>query len=206
MKEKYSSFISEHTAEYVLIPQLTDILKQKFEVVIPIYPWMTREGNNLSKSLHQQYKFRMVGFYPRRPKIGLKNHKMAIKINDEFLDGAKEASKINIPMLAGCPLARNLLELNNDVKCIWIKLTDKTRNIYDIEYIDETPVEYKVIQHEEVFNTKDNILDFIIEGSKELNFLNLIQAIQTIRQHSSTVYFMGFGTYKPIYFLLKDER
>ena len=47
MKEKYSSFISEHTAEYVLIPQLTDILKQKFEVVIPIYPWMTREGNNL---------------------------------------------------------------------------------------------------------------------------------------------------------------
>lgn len=206
MKEKYSSFISEHTAEYVLIPRLTEILKQKFEVVVPIYPWMTREGNNLSKSLHEQDKFKMVGFYPRRPKIDLNSQKIAIKINDEFLNGAKEASKINIPMLAGCPIARNLLELNNDTKCIWIKLTDKTRNIYDIEYIDGIPVEFKIKQNEEVLNTNDDILNFISNYCKELDFVNLIQAIQTIRQYSSTVYFMGFGTYKPIYFLLKDER
>lgn len=206
MKEYYSSFICEHTAEYILIPRLTDILKQKFKVVVPIYPWLTREGNNLSKSIHRQDKFKIVGFYPRRPKINLKNHKILIKINNEFLNGAKEASRINIPMIAGCPLARNLWELNEDTKCIWIKLTDNTRSFYNIECVDEIPTEYKVIQREEILNTNHDILNFVINGSKELDFENLIQAIQTIRAHSSTVYFMGFGSYKPVYFLLKDER
>lgn len=206
MKENYSSFISEHTGEYVLIPRLTGILKQKFKVVIPIYPWLTREGNNLSKSLHRQDKFKIVGFYPRRPKIDIKYRKIQIKINNEFLTGAKEASRINIPMLAGCPLASNLWELNEDTKCIWIKLTDKTRKNYNIEYTDEIPIDYKIIQHEEILDTNDDILNFVINGSKELDFEKLIQAIQTIRVYSSTVYFMGFGSYKPIYFLLKDER
>ena len=205
MKE-YSSFISEHTAEYVLVPRLTIILKQKFEVVIPIFPWMTREGSNLSKTIHRQDKFKIVGLYPRRPKINLTDHKILIKINTEFLNGAKEASRINIPMIAGCPLARNLWELNEDTKCIWIKLTDMTKNFYNIEYDDEISPEYKILQHEEVLNNNDDILNFIIKGSKKLDFEKLIQAIQNIKANSSTVYFMGFGSYKPVYFLLKDDK
>lgn len=64
MKE-YSSFISGHTVKYVLVPKLTIILKQKFEVVISIFPWTSREGSNLSKTIHRQDKFKIVGFYPR---------------------------------------------------------------------------------------------------------------------------------------------
>lgn len=205
MKIDYSSFFSEHTAEYVLIPRLTNILKQQFEVVIPIFPWLTREGSNLSKTIHRNDKFKVIGLYPRRPKINLTDHRILIKINSEFLAGANEASRINIPMIAGCPLARNLWELNEYTKCVWIQLTEKTKHFYNVEYSDKTPSGYKILQNDEVLKNDDEILNFINNGSKKLDFECLIQAFKTIKEHSPTVYFMGFGSYKPVYFLLRED-
>jgi len=205
MKE-YSSFLSEHTAEYVLIPILTNIFKLKFEIVIPIFPWITREGSNFSRTIHRQDKFIIVGLYPRRPKLNLTDHKILIKINSEFMDGAREASRIKIPMMAGCPLARNLWELNESTKCIWIKLTDKTKAFYNIEYDDVIAPEYKILQKEEVLISNDDILNFVINSSKDQDFEFLIQAIQTIKSHGYAIRFMGFGSYKPVYFLLKNGK
>jgi len=205
MKKEYSSFICEHTAEYVLVPKLTKILKLKFDVVIPIFPWMTREGNNLSKHIHSHDSFKIVGFYPRRPKINLKDNKIIIKINNEFIEGAEVALKINIPMLAGCPLAKSLWELDDNTKCIWIKLTDKTKHHYEIEVNIEKTTEFKILDNKNILGSENEILDYVISTSKTHNFETLIQGIQNIRAHSSTVYFMGFGSYKPIYFLLKDN-
>ena len=203
MKENYPSFICEHTAEYVLIPKLTQILKLKFDQVIPIFPWLTREGNNLSKQIHGQDEFKIVGFYPRRPKINLKDNKVIIKINSEFIDGAEEALKMNIPMLAGCPLSKSFWDLDNNTKCIWIKLTNKTKRYYEVQYSIENTTEFNVIDNTEILNGQEEILDFIISNSKTHNFESLIRGIHSIREHSSTVNFMGFGSYKPVYFLLK---
>jgi hypothetical protein len=204
MKEEYSSFICEHTAEYVLVPKLTTILKLKFDVVIPVFPWMTREGNNLSRQIHAQDKFRVVGFYPRRPKIDLENNKIVVKINKELIEGA--ASQINIPMLAGCPMAKSFWELNDNTKCIWIKLTDKTKHHYVIEYNKEDAIEYRVLDDTEILDGKEEILDFVFSRSETHNFQSLIDGIVNIRRHISTGKFMGFGGYKPIYFLLKNNQ
>ena len=76
--------MSEHTDEFVLIPKLITILKQKFEVAIPIFPWSIREGNNFSKMIHKEDKFRILGLYPRRPKLNLLEHKIFIKIKILF--------------------------------------------------------------------------------------------------------------------------
>lgn len=198
--------MSEHTAEYVLIPKLIEILKQKFEVVIPIFPWATREGNNFSKSIHRQDKFRIVGLYPKRPKLNLKDHKIILKINKEFLDGAKEASNLSIPMITGCPMARNLWELDEKTKCIWIRLSEKTRDFYNIDYSDELSPEYKILQSDEVLVNNDDLLNFIIDSSEKQDFDFLIQAIYAIKSHGYTVSFMGIGSYRPIYFLLKDDK
>lgn len=200
---EYSSFISEHTAEYVLVPQLTSILKQKFEVVIPIFPWMTREGNNFSRAIHRDDKFLIVGLYPKRPKLSRTRDKFLIKINKEFLNTAREASKISIPMIVGCPLVENLWDLNVNVKCIWIKLTSKTKDFYNLECEDKISHKYRILQNEEVLNEKEDVLKFVISNSKILNYENLILAMKTIKANSTTTYFMGWGTYKPVYFLLK---
>lgn len=205
MKALYSSFISEHTAEYILIPKLTQILKQKYELVVPIYPWMTREGNNLSKSIHGRDRFKIVGFYPRRPKINLEENKILVKINIEFLEGAQEASKINIPMLAGCPLAKSFWELNEETQCIWIKLNGETMPLYEIKYNQDNPIEFINTDNVGVLDKDEDILNFVKKGCATHDYESLIEAIHTIRKHSSTVYFMGFGSYKPIYFLLMDK-
>ena len=205
MKEEYSSFICEHTAEYILVPKLTKILKLKYDIVIPIFPWLTREGNNLSKQIHGQDKFKIVGFYPRRPKINHKDNKIIIKINNEFIEGAEEALKMKIPMLAGCPLAKSFWELDDNTKCIWIKLNDKTKHHYEVECNSAMTKEFKILDNTEILESEKEILDYVDGNCKTHNFESLILGIQHIRAHSSTVYFMGFGSYKPIYFLLKDN-
>ena len=63
MNEYYSSFISEHTADYILIPSLINILRQEFKVVVPIFPWISREGNRFSRNIHQQDKFKVVAVF-----------------------------------------------------------------------------------------------------------------------------------------------
>lgn len=46
------SYISEHTAEYYLVPDLINILKEKYNFVSPVFPWVTRELSSLSKKIH----------------------------------------------------------------------------------------------------------------------------------------------------------
>ncbi len=67
--KKATSFISEHTAEFALVPALKLILQKKYDYVTPIFPWMARECSNISTIIHKGDKFRVAGLYPRRPKI-----------------------------------------------------------------------------------------------------------------------------------------
>lgn len=204
MKEKYSSFISEHTAEYVLIPKLTNILKQKYKMVVPVFPWISREGNNLSQLIHNQDKFKIVGFYPRRPKISLTDNKILIKINGEFLAGAEEASKINVPILAGCPIVKSFWDLNNDdLKFIWIKLNNNTKYYYEIECNNGNLSELKILDNTEMLENDEAILNFVDKGSVLHDIKSFLKVIRSVREHGDGHFYMNMGSYKPIYFLFK---
>lgn len=106
---------------------------------------MTREGKNFSRSIHKNDKFLIVGLYPKRPKLSLTGDEFLVKINKKFFNGAKQAATINIPMIVGCPLVKNLWVLDETAKCIWIKLTDRTKDFYCIEYDDKKISNYKVL-------------------------------------------------------------
>ena len=81
---KATSYICEHTAEFVLIPTLKNILCRRFESVTPIFPWITREGGNTSYKLHGHENFKIIGLYPRRPKLNPANHEnVIIKVNEQ---------------------------------------------------------------------------------------------------------------------------
>ena len=66
---KATSDIGEHTAEFVIVPVLNQLLSKVYDSVTPIYPWISREGSNISLELHSRDKFKVVGLYPRRPKL-----------------------------------------------------------------------------------------------------------------------------------------
>lgn len=56
-----------------------------------------------------------------------------------------------------------------------------------------------------MLNENENILNFVKRNGKKLEYEDFILAIQTIKANS-TVYFMGFGSYKPVYFLCNGNK
>ncbi len=204
MKDYYSSFICEHTAEYTLVSRLTHILKEKFEIVIPIFPWLTREGGNLSKHIHRQDYFKILGLYARRPKISRSNEKILVKINPDLIRAAIEAKKTNIPMIAGCPLAKTFWELNENTECIWINLTEKTDYFYEIiSEQDKFQVKNPTLDNE-IMKSNQDIFKLINDNCEKLNLEIFTEAIRMIKAQSLSHYFIG--GYKPVYFLLRNEK
>lgn len=203
MPTSYSSFISEHTAEYILVPRLTRILKEEFEIVVPVFPWLTRECNNFSKHIHQNERFGILGFFPRRPKISDQGPIVLIKISDELKMGAKTAEMNNIPMIAGCPIARSFWELNEQTTCIWIKLNANTRAFYEINYNSELNLNQSFSDDAEITIQKDRLVEWVIKNIGEHDFETFSRIVREVKEINSHKYFLAAGVYKPIYFLLK---
>lgn len=205
---KATSYICEHTAEYALVPALKNILRERFELVTPIFPWITREGGNTAFRLHGHEKFKILGLYPRRPKFNPDNHaNIIIKVNKQILFGAKSGLDFGIPIIAGCPLASNFWELGKEPNCLWINLESKSMENFEIELeIDSSS--HKIIKFSDyVFQSQKNILDYIDNIAKTIDLAGALEAIRTIKMQSKGMEFyypMAFmGGYKPVYFLLK---
>ncbi len=209
---KVKSFISEHTAEYTLIPRMKKILHKRFDTVTPIYPWVTREWSKISEDLHKYDRFRVVGLYSRRPKLGSAGSQIiTIKINSQILLGALSGIKLGIPIIAGCPLVTNFWELGNDPNCLWIKLDQASKEDFNIEFNIEREYEQSSdninqISRSIIMNEED-LLTYLSEKSELMDFNSVKFAIREIKMESqemsSTNFFGSVGGYKPIYFLLK---
>jgi hypothetical protein len=197
------SFISERTAEYVLVPKLIKILKKKYSNVIPIFPWATREGSNLSKQIHEDDKFYIVGMFPRRPKLDSANDpNIIIKINHQIIVEAKRSLQLGIPMIAGCPLVKNFWELGSSPNCVWIKLEQASEDDAEIDARN-----IKSFIPGWIFPNEVTLIKYFYDYSLLTNLQNAIQAFKKIKLTSKEAYnfhyfWMG-SRYKPVYFLLK---
>lgn len=209
---KVKSFICEHTAEYILIPNMKKILHKRFDIVTPIYPWALREWSNISEDLHKYDRFRVVGLYPRRPKLGSAGSQIiTIKINNQILLGALSGIKLGIPIIAGCPMVTNFWELGNNPNCLWIKLDQCSIEGFDIEFNIER--EYKQSsdyinqRSKSIFTNEEDLLIYLSEKSELMDFNSAKFAIREIKMDSQEMMFLNpfkyIGGYKPVYFLLK---
>ncbi|MCF7982349.1 MAG: hypothetical protein K9K86_10215 [Pseudomonadales bacterium] len=126
-----TSYISERSAELSLVPQLKMELENHFDYVAPVFPWLNRETSKISKKIHSNDRFKILVLFPRRPKIDPNDFKnIFTTVNEDlaiFKDFAKE---YNIPVIAGCPIARNFWELSKCTKHIWIEINKVTINKY----------------------------------------------------------------------------
>jgi hypothetical protein len=41
-----TSFVSEHSVEYCLVPEFKALLEQEFEIAIPLFPWIVTQTIN----------------------------------------------------------------------------------------------------------------------------------------------------------------
>jgi hypothetical protein len=203
-----TSFICEHTTEYILVPIMKEILHKRFDIVTPIYPWVSREGSNISKELHQNDKLRVVGLYPRRPKlISAGSSQIIIKINEQILLGAQTGIKLGIPVIAGCPLAKNFWELGDKPNCVWIKLDQGYTENFNLLFGSPPYSTYKNETSRIIFANDQDLLNYLIKKSKSMDINSVISSFREIIRESAGAgyysYFKFMGLYKPVYFLLK---
>jgi hypothetical protein len=203
---KATSFICEHTAEYVLIPKLKEILRKRFDIVTPIYYWISRENSNISRQLHKHDIFKVVGLYSRRPKlISANSQKIIVKINDQIFRAAQYGMGLGIPIIAGCPLVKNLWELGNNPNCVWIKLCLDSKESFEREL--EFAQSHSYVNHlsEFTFANEEDLLTYLTERSASMDFDSAISSFREIKRCSEGAweFFRYMGGYKPVYFLLK---
>lgn len=207
-KDYAKSFISEHSAEYILVPKMKSILQKEYDFVTPIYASLKREGSKIAWNIHKGEFFKVVGIYPRRPKLVYPpNSITTIKINHEISRGAKRGNELGIPIIAGCPLVNNFWELGKNPKCLWLKIDQGNND--DIELKIET-YNIRLYANEEsnyIFKNEKSLLVYLTEKVKLLNFNEVMLAFREIKNAYWGYEQRGFwglaSSYKPVYFLLR---
>jgi hypothetical protein len=119
-----TSFISEHSAEYILVANLTETLTPHFSRIIPIYFLSTREGSIISRECGPPSQVvKPVSFFARRPKIGFPGQPIIqVKFNESILQTTKLSLSFGIPTFAAVPLASSIFDLHLDLDCAWFEL------------------------------------------------------------------------------------
>jgi hypothetical protein len=201
-----TSFISEHTAEYFLIPQLCDILSKTYNNIVPLYFWQSREGDNLSKEIHRNYNLKLLAFFPRRPKLEYSSSdKIICSINDSLFEFSNQAIKHGIITIAGVPLISSILEFGMH-KSIWFQISticqpyislsiDKTNNLV----IGHNKDCIKILDEKSFSNIYDNANSFDWETA-----IKIMKDLRNTSRIGLNRFFYG-DHYKPTYILMFSE-
>jgi len=203
-------FLSEHTAEFVLVPRLRSILVARFGVVTPVYFWKTREGNSLSNIIHKSEFVRVLALFPRRPKLTSPTEETIWgKINQKLLKYARASFSVGIPAIAGLPLAHSLPELWENPKPIWISLAHESPEdiFFEVETISRKIVSMHPEGQKLNIMAEKNIPFLVEENANRMAWPEAIAAIDMLRKElSRNNFYRSFlfflGGYKPVYFFI----
>lgn len=198
-------FLSEHTAEFVLVPRLKSILVARFEVVTPVYFWKTREGNSLSNLIHKSELVRVLAMFPRRPKLKSPAEKAIWgKINRELFEYSRASFSAGIPAIAGLPLAHSLPELCENRAPMWILLANENPEdvVFEVEAINRKIVSVRPKEQNLEIMGEVNIPIFVEKNASIMTWSEAIDAINILRREHFFGRFSFLGGYKPIYFFV----
>jgi hypothetical protein len=200
-----SSFISEHSVEFVLVPQFAEILSKEYPSIIPIYFWSSREGGKISRNCFAQNLLRIVALFPRRPKILLqRSSTIFVKFNDILFKRARKLEEMGIPVFAGVPLIASLDELSLNNKCSWFKINPNGQEEI-IDLSSENPTLILTNSIKEI--SPSDVAEYVKSTSKLLLWSDCVAFFKSLRSHSDSVGYWPYlgDIYKPIYFLLSVQ-
>ena len=131
---KFTSFMCEHTVEYILVPQLVKAFSERFGHAAPFFFWRTREGNRTSMACASGERGQLVSVYARRPKIkSPEGDEIHVKFNKELLKYARESNSHGVPVFAGLPIVFRPEGIVLDALCIWFRLHGVGNSPVDVE-------------------------------------------------------------------------
>lgn len=196
---KPTSFISERSAELILVPQLVQLLTPYYPRITPLYYMATREGSLNSRVDFKAAGFKILAMYARRPKVFHPGSGMiTMKVNQQLFDHSTFLAEKGIATIIGIPLADTLEQINPDTPSRWFKLDNHgTESLLHIHkqaaLVDKvlgiTPIESAHIaesaQCGRTYNHWTQIIHLLKNGPRPYQWTR----------------FFGY-IYKPIYFIL----
>lgn len=190
-----TSYISEHSAEYYLVPVLKKILQEQYSHVAPVFPWISREFSKISRHLHKDDQFHLLVMFPRRPKLnGLNSGEIYVTINWELEAFNKAGKEKGVPVIAGCPRAVDIWDLSNCQSYAWLDLSQNNYHEY-LNPIGELEENGYLLEKEDILTLVRNSAIFNMESFEDF-----------LRDAKETQPYRMFGSqYKPAYFLIKTH-
>jgi hypothetical protein len=197
-----SSFISERSAEYILVPQFCELLNLTYKKVTPIYFWSTREGASHSKASFKNNKVLIVALYARRPKVpNINSEYIELKFNEELFSRSTYLNDNGIPVFGGAPLVTILDDFYIGAPCKWFNIMPAKLYGDEYIYIRKTGEVEKSVKNVNVVSTS-GIIEIIQNSAKEHTWETAINIIRNNKDNNRISRWFISGGYKPVYFIL----
>jgi hypothetical protein len=205
------SFMSEHTAEYVLVNDLVRRLSPAFPDLLPIFFWATREGNRTAIESMRHFNLRLLTCFARRPKVSPSlNEHILMKVNPELTQYHQAFTRLGIPVLAGLPMIRSLSSLRLTSICNWFSLGD-------FECVDQE--EFYVVVAQDgtatLFESDDKLaaplttmrIENLVRESPKLSWEEAVSHLRDVRRTvlDNTQRFVFFGAYRPFILAVLEQ-
>jgi len=201
MKNK-TSFLSEHTCEFLMVPRITQYLERIYPVVIPIYYWGSREGIALSRGIMRSKSLRVLAFYPRRPKVNaMGDHEIEVKFNQHLFIRANTLIDHGIPVLAGVPMITDIYEARSNCPCAWFRIN---KNGEEEKLAIPLQTEALISGNSVAQITLTDFESIIVSQCKFLYGEDIVKLIRSFKRDFESGFYTSIwgDTYKPIYFLI----
>ncbi|HBX7388138.1 TPA: hypothetical protein NQE99_001636 [Klebsiella variicola] len=191
-----TGYISEHSAEYYLVPALKKILQTQYSHVAPMFPWLSREFSKFSKLIHKDDRFHVLVMFPRRPKIDIAdNSEIYVTINWEVEAFNKIARESGVPVIADCPKAVDIWDLSNCKNYSWLDLAQSNYSEY-LNPISKLEKNGDLLDKKKILSLVRNSTIFNLKSFED--FFRNAKENQPYRIYGSQ--------YKPVYFLIKHTN
>lgn len=198
----HTSFISEHTAELILVPEIISILSPVYPKITPFYYWATREGGIMSRECFANQLVQLMAFYPRRPKVAYPGERQIhVKLNELLFQRSRYFQGKGVPVFAGVPLADNLEGIFLGAANMWFEISP-------LSFEQEIDIN---LDRNEVSGFDGKLLepDDLRELARSATISTWVAALQKIKYMGQSTegeyrYWNRFAgdLYKPIYLLL----
>lgn len=210
-----SGFITEHTAEYVLVPDIVQRLSVKYEHIIPFFFWQTREGQAKARDSFDGIT-RLVACYARRPKVDyVRAPEIVVTFNDLLFIHSQIAREFGIPVFAGVPCISSFLELRLGAECAWFSLAGAEGFIGDAQALLSIHVPSLLAVYPAgapIAGPLDNdqLINEVEQCAVPMPWKEMVNSIVKIRErvyrqgHYGSNFWGPYLPYKPFYLALVD--
>jgi len=203
------SFISEHTAEYVLTRRIVDVLLRSFPRVIPLYFWSGREGSSMAAASMCGRRVRVAAVYARRPKITKPGQKWVLmKINHQLFEAAAIGNQLRCPVFCGIPLVSDLADVTPDTACAWFQMMGTSSPSEDleirlsIESLDSTPSHHPTVRGP---LPEVQLAACILEQTEIMNWEVAVDTMKETRSAGRSGFRFPFGGgYQPFFVVIPE--